>query len=343
MKSIAGQSISQPRELDLATLRDIANAAGVSVSTVSRVLSGARPVGPEIEGIVRSAAARLDYRPHSVARALRRGATNTVGVVVPHIANPFFPHLVQALERKLQPEGRELFLCDSRNDPALETRRVEALLERKVDALVLVPCHVRKSRAALEVAVQAVRVVQVDRRVAGARSSYVGVDNRSGVEKVVEHLRALGRRRFAFVGAEPITSTARERLQAYQRAVDGSSAKSVFLGDFSAEWGYEAASSIGRADAVVCGNDLVALGMISGLKARGIEVPTDVAVTGFDDVGLVAAWGHPAITTVRQPVDGLAAEVTGLLLRSSPAHDDPPVQRRLDPELVRSSTVGDVR
>jgi LacI family transcriptional regulator len=326
----------------MATMRDVADAAGVSPATVSRVLSGTRAVTPEAETAVTRAVSRLKYRPHYVGRALRKRATNTVGMVVPRIANPFFPHLVQAVERALQPHGRELLLCDSQDDPAVEERRIGALLEGKVDALVLIPCHSRASRPALKEAAARIPVVQLDRAVARSGTDLVSVDNRAGMRAVVEHLRGSGRSRIAFVGADPEISTAGERLRGFLKSVTAHEGRRILLGDFSAEWGEESVGRIikHRPDAVMCANDLIALGVLRGFRERGHAIPEDVAITGFDDIALVAEWAEPALTTMRQPVDELAAGVVHVLLARLGGDERPRVSHRLMPELVVRASTG---
>ncbi len=323
-------------------MRDVAQAAGVSPATVSRVLSGTRAVTPEAEGTVRRAVEELSYRPHFVGQALRRRATNTIGMVVPRIANPFFPHLVQAVERALQPDGRELLLCDSQDDPAVEARRIATLVEGRVDALVLIPCHSRASGPALKRAAARIPVVQLDRAVTRSGADLVSADNGDGVRAVVQHLRGLGKHRLAFVGADPGISTARERLNEYLRSVTGHERRRVLLRDFSAEWGEEAARSVieHRPDAVVCANDLIALGLLRGFRRIGVSVPDDVAVTGFDDIELVAAWAEPALTSVRQPIDDLAARTVRVLEGRLAGDDGRPRSHRLRPQLVVRASTG---
>jgi len=131
------------------TIRDVAERAGVSVATASRVLTGSRPVSPELAERVIQATRELGYRHNAVARALRRGHTNAMGMVVPEIGNPFFPTIVEAVERRLQETGRDLFLCDAQQDPDLERRRVLALIGRQVDGLVIVPVSATASGASL--------------------------------------------------------------------------------------------------------------------------------------------------------------------------------------------------
>ncbi len=325
-------------------MQDVAVAAGVSIATASRALSGSRPVTRAAEAAVLEAADRLGYRTNTVARALRTQATRTVGLVVPYIANPFCPLLVQALELELERSGRELFLCDSHGSPEREAARIRALVERMVDGLLVIPCHRTRSRAALEDAAARLPVVQVDRHVEGSAGDFAGVDDERGLALVFEHLRARSCRSFAFVSAEPASSSAHLRLDAFQRAVRAGSAtgSAVLLGEFTVDWGREAARRLLATgplpDAVVCGADIVAIGVLTELREAGVRIPDDVLVTGFDDVGF-AELALPGLTTVRQPVDRIAAEAVRLLDARLRDADAPSQRSVLAPVLVeRAST-----
>jgi LacI family transcriptional regulator len=326
-----------------ATLSDVARQAGVSTATASRALSGSRPVSPDLAAQVEAAARRLRYRPNAVARALRTQATQTVGMVVPEISNPFFPALVEAVERRLQDSGRDLLLCDSQGQVDVELRRVRALLSRRIDGLIVSPVSTTASAQALDEARSAgTRVVQVDRYVEGHRTHWVGVDDDAGIGAVVAHVAAQGARSCVFVGAGTGTSSGRLRLDAYRRAARRArlaASSRPLLGDFTVEWGRTAARRLlagpVRPDAVVCGNDAIALGVLRELLAAGVGVPTEVMVTGFDDIGF-AVLADPPLTTVRQPSEGIADSAISLLDRARG-----PVRRvSVAPSLVvRGSTV----
>ncbi|QUH00717.1 LacI family DNA-binding transcriptional regulator [Saccharopolyspora erythraea] len=310
-------------------IHDVAARAGVSVATASRALSGQRGVRAENREKVLAAARDLDYEPNSVAAALRSRTTHTVGMLVPRISNPFFATLVEAVERRLQLGQRSLLLTSSHYDPQAEQVQVRSLLDRRVDALVMIPCHRERSIGVMETAAARVPVVQLDLRVNGFAGTWVGVDSEAGIAEVVRHLGARGAGRLAFVGAEPTDSSSQERLDAYRRLAGDA----VLLGDFSRDWGKEAAGRLLAAgtlpEGIVCGNDTIALGMLAEFARRGVRVPDDVRVTGFDDIPY-AELGQPPLTTVRQPQEQMAAEAVRLL-----AAEDAPVQRiAIAPELV---------
>lgn len=328
-------------------LRDVADLAGVHTSTASRVLSGSRAVRPEVAASVRRAAEKLAYRVDPIGRALRAERTGTVGMVVPDIVNPFFPAVVQALEHALHEDGRSLFLCDADNDPAVEHERVEALLDRRVDGLLISPVHQYDSAATVAGAAGRVPLVQVDRSCVDVRCDYVGVDQAMAMKLLVDHLAEQGRSELAFVTSDASISTVSERIAAYgQLPIGERSRRRVHQGDLSVEWGMAAVDVIladpdGLPQAIICANDLIALGALKALRERGIDVPGRVAVTGFDDTPF-GRLSDPELTSVRQPVHQVAEEAVRMLdlarSRSGPRADRRLVLR---PELVvRASTVG---
>jgi LacI family transcriptional regulator len=323
------------------TIRDVARAADVSPATVSRVLRGVPSVDRRLHARVLEAATRLGYRPNHAARALRTRSTGLVGMVVPNIGNPFFPGIIQAIERELRQRGLRLLLCDSDDDVNQESELLLSLLSHSIDGLLISPCDSIASRSAVRMAAGRVAVVQVDRFTTD-EVAYVGVDPSAAVEQVIEHLAERGARQFAYVGSSPRISTAAERQEAYKymvRPIDERSAERIYAGDFSLDWGRAAArqmlSERALPHAVVCANDLTAIGVMSTLQASGVRVPEDVMVTGFDDT-ILASTSQPSLTTVRQPADELSRTAIEVLVGDA----DYPRTSLLPAQLVvRGSTV----
>jgi LacI family transcriptional regulator len=329
------------------TVHDVARHAGVSVATVSRALSGSRRVSPEMAARVADSARVLGYRYNAVARALRRSETNAIGMVVPEISNPFFPAIVEAVERGLQETGRDLFLCDAQLSADTERRRVQALLSRQVDGLIITPVSATASRPSLLEPGSLTPLVQLDRYVTGFPADWVGVDDVSGITQIVDHVAGLGVVHCVFVSATLDSSSAQLRSEGFAHAARAAGITPRLpdlLGEFSIEWGRLAALRILSAkpypEAVICGNDEIAVGLLREFRRHGIRVPEDVVVTGFDDIGF-AALTEPALTTVRQPREQLAMECIRLL-DARIADPSSPVRRvALAPSLVvRESTGG---
>lgn len=329
------------------TIHDVAAQAGVSVATASRTLSGQRGVRAQNRERVLAAAHDLNYEPNVVAASLRSRTTHTIGMLVPRISNPFFANLVETVERQLHDGRRSLLLGNSHYDPELEERQMRALLDRRVDALIMIPCHREHSVAVVNAATARVPAVQLDLHVDGYSGSWVGVDNEAGTSLVVNHLAGLGARSLAFVGAQPTDSSAQARLNGYQRSIrrHPGSTGTVLLGDFSKEWGRCAVERLldetTLPDAIVCGNDTIALGVLGSLARHGVRVPRDVWVTGFDDIPC-AELPQPSLTTVRQPQEQMAAEAVRVLSCQLTGDDRPSQRIAIAPELiVRSSTGSD--
>ncbi|MFC4948047.1 LacI family DNA-binding transcriptional regulator [Pseudonocardia sp. GCM10023141] len=319
------------------TLLDVARAAGVSKSTASRVLSGVdRNVDAELAERVLQAGERLGYRVNAVARALRRQTTGSFGVLVPSIRNPYFVHLVDAFSQVASRSGMGVILADSLDDPDVEAERLEMLRDSFVDGIVVVPTSMTRSGPAIRQAAERTRVVQVDRWATGAGCGFVGVDNAAGVAALVAHLRAAGRTRIRYVGAEQEASASAERLAAF-RELAGPGDAEMLLPHFSTTAGRDAAHVLLAApelpDAVLCAADVLAVGLLSTLQRRGVRVPRDVAVTAFDGTDLLELV-DPPITALHHRLDAIAARAVDML--TGPASTE---ETRIRAELVvRAST-----
>ena len=327
------------------TVRDVAAAAGVSPATASRVLANRPTVSPELARRVLAASARLGYSANAVARALRTQRTGTIGVVVPAISKPYFIGVVEALEQELAGSDRSLMLCDAGGSVATEAKRVDLLARRMVDGLVIVPVSATGSRPAVTAAAQRVPVVQFDRFVDGTGSDHVVSDEAEGMRQVVAHLREQGCERLAYIGARPTVSTAAERVRAFRALTAGSGRRPAaeYLGDFSTAWGVTAGQQLLASgplpDAVVCGADVLAVGLLSVLRDAGVHVPGAVAVAGFDDTVLDAVT-TPRLSSVRQPLDAMAHETVRLLDGRARGYEGPARRTVLAPMLVvRESTL----
>jgi len=330
------------------TIKDVAGRAGVSVATASRVLSGGRRVSPELADRVRESARELGYRHNAVARALRHGRTSSVGMIVPEIGNPFFPSLVEAVERTLSESGRDLLLCDAQQDPSVELRRARALMARQVDGLIVIPVSASASRTALDEVASQLPVIQLDRFVTDYLGDWVGVDDALGISLAVEHIAALGSRSVAFVSAEPECSSAQQRLRGFTEATQRMGlleSGGRLLGEFSAGWGRAAAQKLlagpSLPDAVVCGNDEIAVGLLGEFRRARVRVPDDVLVTGFDDIRF-AALADPPLTTIRQPHEVIASECIRLLDARMNDADLPAQRIAIAPSLIARESTGSV-
>ncbi len=330
------------------TVRDVAAAAGVSTATASRVLTHSTSVNPEMARRVLKASSELGYTANVFARALRTQRTDTVGMVVPSISNAYFIAAVEAVERELADSGRSLILCDARESVETEAQRIELLVQRMVDGLIVVPVTAFDSVPAIEAAARQGPVVLFDRWADAAGTDYVGSDNADGLRLCVDHLRARGCRSIVYVGAKPRTSTAYERHKAFRELMgpaDGAEGTdgSTLLGEFSIEWGVDAARQLlGRdelPDAIVCGADIIAVALLGTLREAGVAVPDQVKVVSYDDL-LLGQLTVPRLTSVRQPIDAMAAEAVRLLDERGGRPDAPVHKSIFRPTLVVRDSTG---
>jgi LacI family transcriptional regulator len=325
-------------------LCDVAEEAGVSRSTASRVLSGNGFVSPAARRAVLEAKDRLGYRGDRIARALRTRRTGTIGMLVPDIANPFFAELIQAVAREFESGGVDLLLADSHSSVEAEARWLQGLTERRVDGLLVIPVHHHRSRPALKGAARALPLVQLDREVDGVVADFVGVDNDRGIADVVAHLVQCEITRIAIVSGPESSSTGRSRVLAFERAVAQSPSLAVCareLGDFSSTFGREAARRIlldALPEAIVCGSDIIALGVLAELRRAHVGVPERVLVSGFDGIPM-SELTEPSLTTIVQPCSAIAAEARRLLEQRLGGDSVRPRRIRVAPRLaVREST-----
>lgn len=321
------------------TVRDVAARAGVSPATASRALAGNERVHPDLMERVQRASEELGFRANLLARALRTQHTDTVGMIVPAINNPYFIGLVEAVEAALAKEDKALILCDSQDSAAEESRRVDLLLARMVDGLIVVPAAGQESADVLRRA-SSIPVVQMDRVVTGTELDSVGMDNTEALRRVMMHLQEEGWRNVCFIGADPHTSSGKERLAAFTDQVSrcGFHEPSILLGEYSTPWGYRAAQMLLARnepcpDAIVCGADVIAFGVMPALVAAGYRIGVEVAIVGVDDLPYDTLL-TPRLSSVRHPMAEMAQEAVALLSQRASEPERSAVHKLLAPQLM---------
>ncbi|RKN38335.1 LacI family DNA-binding transcriptional regulator [Streptomyces hoynatensis] len=301
------------------TIRDVAQAAGVHISTVSRAFSGSHLVKAETRERVLAAAAELGYRPNQTARALTTGRTQNIGLIVADIANPFFPPLIKSAQSRARLCSYQVFVADTDEDPRAEEELLRTLA-RQVDGLVLVsPRLANEEIAALG---GEVPLVLVNRRVPGLCA--VLMDVAHGAALAVEHLAGLGHRRLLLAGGPRNSWTSAEMRRAAEAAAAGRGLEMTLFAPNSPteQGGIAAARAVveARATAVIAYNDLVAVGLIEGLDALGVAVPEEVSVVGIDDT-VVGRLNRPRLTTVAMPTAAAGRAAVDLLIQAVEAKD----------------------
>ncbi|MGJ6964851.1 LacI family DNA-binding transcriptional regulator [Streptosporangium sp. G11] len=296
------------------TIRDVAHASGVHVSTVSRTFSAPHLVNAETRTRVLAAAEELDYRPNRAARSLKTGRTNNIGLIVADLANPFFPPLIKAAQAAARRQDYHLFVADTGEDPAEEENLVLAF-SKQVDGIVL--CSPRLSNKALEKLSERVSFVLVNRRIRGLTT--VVMDVAHGARAAMEHLVELGHRRVALV-AGPAGSWTSGEIRKAVSEIPGLDTVVIGPNSPTVEGGLAAAPTVAEAGVtgVLAYNDLVAIGLIEGLETLGVEVPGDVSVIGFDD-SVTGRLHRPKLTTVAMPTSDAGRMAVDLLIQSMSA------------------------
>jgi LacI family transcriptional regulator len=316
---IPGPGAPRGRVGGAVTIRHVARRAGVSTATVSRALAGSGPVRAAVAARVRASARALGYEPNRIARSLRVRSTRLAGVLIPDVQNPFFTAVVRGVEDVLQAGGFTLLLGHSDDHPERERACLATLRAEGAAGVVLVPgLDAQAYRAMVR---RGLALVAIDRAPDGLEVDRVTVANLEGARRAVAHLVSLGHRRIGLVGGPAGLSTAAERRLGYERALAEAGLRRaaclVAEGDFRAPGGRAAMERLLAAaappTAVFVTNDLMTLGAYEALRARGLRVPRDVALVGFDDAPW-AEWLHPPLTTVAQPAYELGATAARLLL-----------------------------
>jgi DNA-binding LacI/PurR family transcriptional regulator len=320
-------------------MKDVAQGAQVSQSTVSRILSGAPPavaISPATRERVLATAERLRYRPNPLARGLRGAPTMLIGAIVRDVTDPFFATAIDALSRHARRRGYSVVLGHAR-ERAAEALALAAVLEaRQCDAIVLLGDVGDEPPLLADLAGTDIPVIELWQGSAGRGFPVIAVDNARGMHALLAHLSGLGHERVAFVG-DPAKADVRERQAAFGERFDDVVAVRNTPQDGAAA--LDTLLARGQPPtAVAAATDLLAFGILHRAAARGLRVPDDLSVTGFDDIPL-AASAVPALTTMRMPVDAMAQAAVERVTVAPGAADAGEALRIFDAELVvRAST-----
>lgn len=321
------------------TIAQVASHAGVSPATVSRIMNG-RFVGDEaVAQRVRESAAALAYRPNHAARSLALGRTGAVAFVVPDLANPAFQAVLSGLSKTAARDGYRVLVADSGEDIVDEPELVEEI-RRRCDAIVL--CAPRMPHDELLRLADSLRpLVLVNRPDANVAAPSLSIDYGAGIRDLTAHLHQLGHAKIAYLAGPPqsVSNALREAaLDDFEHATPEVSVTRIACG-VGIEDGLNAADAVVAADVtgVVAFNDLVAIGLMNGLAERGLSVPADISVAGFDDIPY-ARYSSPSLTTVSVPHTELGVEAWGRM-RAVLERPQPTQSTTFTPQLeVRGST-----
>jgi DNA-binding LacI/PurR family transcriptional regulator len=295
----------------VSTLREVARHAGVSVATASRVARGSVAVKQDTRERVERSMRELLYVPPG-----RIPATGVIGLLLPNFENPIFPTIAQALQARTAASGYASILCTTESAAFREVEYVHMLLDRQVDGMIFVSCEMTNLSGEHDhyarLVEEGARIVFVNGALNALDIPSVGVDERAAAELATQHLLELGHKRIAFASGPVYYLPAREKAAGWHSALLSAGITSngdVVHEDFTVEGGFRAGrellESSPRSTAIICSNDLMAIGVLQAAAEAGVRVPEELSVVGFDGIE-AAAWTNPPLTTVEQPIAEIA-------------------------------------
>ena len=328
------------------TIKTVAAEAGVSIATVSRVLTGADAVGKKVQERVLQAVRKLDYSPNRLARGLRAGQRKVIGVIIPDLQNPFLTGVVHGIESVLYKAGYTLVLGHSDGLAERESAHISILRGEGAAGLIMVPDN--GSGANYESLIsRKIPVVAVDRVPRGIKVDLVSTNHREGAREAINHLISHGYKEIALINGPHSFSVGQERFMGYQEALKnaGIHFRDAFVieSDFRQAGGYKAMKQLlnlsRQPRAVMVGNNLMTLGALQALHESGVRVPEEVAIVGFDDMPWASSL-RPPLTAVAQPVEELGQAAANMLLERLNNPNQLVRQIILPPHLVVRASCG---
>jgi LacI family transcriptional regulator len=324
------------------TIRDVAREAGVSIGTVSAVINGRGLVAEDTKRHVLRVIAELGFEPNNAARSLKRGRISSIGFVVPDLSNPFFASVAEGIQRGIADDDILLMLCITWSAMEREEYFARILRTQRLDGVIYLSGTGLPSPSLLELA-KTGSVIFVDEVLAGLDLPFVGSNNLAGARAIAHHVLDCGHRKVALIGGPPRLWTSEQRLAGFRESLaaagldpDGAP---YLAGDYSERSGYLAATQLLAGDpaqrptAILCANDLMAIGVMRFCRERGISIPEQLSITGFDDISN-AEFLLPSLSTVAQPAHEMGQAAAELLLHHTGVRSDPPATTQF-PTTVR--------
>jgi LacI family transcriptional regulator len=295
------------------TINHVADKAGVSIATVSRVLNGTANVDALKRLRVEEAVQTLGFRPNSIARSLSRKKSNTIGLIVPTIVNPFFNAIAESVEKRAREKGYKIILCNSNNDAINEKKYIESLLQNQIDAFVIISDNKIDQNFS-------VPVVYLDRysAVIGNNHPIIRSDHYKGGMLATKHLISKGCKKIAYIGKEKIYTKKYERIDGFLDTMEENNLQSIIQ---QSEYNYEAGLDAVKVlldehndlEGIFAGNDLIAYAVIKEAFNRGISIPKDLKLVGYDNI-MFSELITPSLTTIEQPVENLGKLAVDVIL-----------------------------
>lgn len=326
----------------MANIKDVAEKAGVSITTVSHVINETRYVSDDLKARVYGAMEALNYRPNTLARSLRSGRTRTIGLVIPDISNLFFAEISRKIEDKGFEYGYSVILCNTDDDREKEKRYIDVLLEKQVDGIIFISAGAAKENIFKPMDVD-IPIVVADRDIPSLTSDIVLIDNHKGGYDATRYLISLNHKRIACIAGPSLATPSALRVEGYKRALEDAGIPIdealIHQGDFRYESGETCMGELLKnpdpPTAVFVCNDMMALGAIRAIQVSGKRIPEHISLVGFDNIPL-SRTVYPALTTMAQPIGEMAKMAVDLLIERIQIkqhlkrnHDTEPVYKRV--------------
>jgi len=329
----------------VATIYEVSELAGVSLATVSRVLNDSGKVTAKTRTKVQEAMKELGYRPNSIARSLASNRTNSVGVQVPTLGGPFYGEILSGMEAELRDAGKHVIISAGHSDKESEIAGIEFLLSRNCDALIL---HVDAvdDEYLMKLARGPVPIIVIGRHVPGIEDRCINLDNELGGYLATKSVLVLGHNKLAYISGPLWKHDAHDRLDGHKRALKEHGLEFdpqlLYEGDFreaSGSRGMDELLRIGRPfSAVICANDEMAAGALGVARERGMEIPDDISVIGFDNV-FFTRYFRPRLSTIDYRISSMGQMAARIVLKSVYSQQDLEIQNIFEPTVVMRSSV----
>lgn len=315
------------------TVKDVAERAGVSISTVSRVLTGNAPVSKELHRRVVQAIDELGYLPNALARGLRLRRTAVLGLIVPDIANPFFSQMARVIELHALQHGYGILLCNSQNSRERELQYFSLLSTQRVDGMMIISSAATHEELDAFQSTTDAAVLALDRRIPGFQGPWLGADPYPGAYEAVGHLLELNHRRIGIVRGAEGNLSSDQRFEAILRAYKDHGLVEepwIWAGEYAVETGIKAGDALARLPreqrptAVIAASEFSAYGLIQSLYNHGMSVPEDISVVGYDNTAFAELF-RPALTVIAQPIERMGERAVEMVLQMiASAVEEPP-------------------
>ncbi len=332
----------------MATIKDVAKKAGVSVATVSYVINGTRNVAPETAARVRAAMEELSYHPNAVAQSLRTRTTHVIGAVISDISNPFFATLIRGAEDCARENGYSLLICNTSEKLENELVYLQLLSRKRVDGMIIAPTG-KNDGLIKDLIERGMQIVFIDRKVEGVAAPAVLSENEEGAYQATRYLIEQGHRKIGIVLGLPHVSTTTERLHGYERALAEAGIAAdpslIVYGHSQVEGARKASVTLleraDRPSAVFATNNLMTIGLMMAIHDLELRCPQDVSVIGFDDFDWAAAF-NPPLTTVAQDPYLIGERAVEILFANLNQHNRSTVEVRIPTRFLRRGSVNTI-